>query len=76
MIAFSFTKTAREEVARVLAEKGIEIELVDVATLCEGPPDRATPDLSRVESHDDRAEARGGLSVDALVVDGESGHAG
>ena len=48
VIAFSFTKGAREEVARALSERGIEIELVEVATLCEGPPDRATPDLLRI----------------------------
>ncbi len=48
VIAFSFTKGAREEAARVLTKEGIEIELVEVATLCEGPPDRATPDLLRI----------------------------
>lgn len=47
-IAFSFTKGAHEEAARARSEKGVEIELVEVATLCEGPPDRATPDLLRI----------------------------
>jgi len=42
IVAFSFTRNAREEVARVKAEKGLEIELVEVATLVEGPPDKAT----------------------------------
>jgi len=46
IIAFSFTKDAREEVARVKAEKGMEIELVEVATLVNAPPDKITPELS------------------------------
>jgi hypothetical protein len=46
IVAFSFTRNAREEVARVKAEKGLEIELVEVATLVDGPPDKATPQLS------------------------------
>ncbi len=48
IVAFSFTKTAYEEAARARAEKGLEVELVEVATLCEAPPDRATPELMRI----------------------------
>lgn len=46
IVAFSFTRNAREEVARVNAAKGLEIELVEVATLVKGPPDKATRELT------------------------------
>jgi DNA modification methylase len=46
IIAFSFTRNAREEVARVKAAKGMEIELVEVSTLVKAPPDKITPELS------------------------------
>jgi hypothetical protein len=45
-VAFSFTKNAREEATRVKAEKGMEIELVEVSTLVKAPPDKITPELS------------------------------
>jgi DNA modification methylase len=45
IIAFSFTRGAYEETARAKAERGIDIRLVEISTLTEGPPDRATPDL-------------------------------
>lgn len=48
VIAFSFTRGAREEAARAKAEKGMEIELVQVATLTDGPPDRVTPELAEM----------------------------
>jgi DNA modification methylase len=48
LVAFSYTRGAREEAARAKAEKGMEIELVEVSTLVEGPPDRATPDLMKL----------------------------
>jgi hypothetical protein len=48
VVAFSFTRGAHEEAARAKAEKGLEIELVEVSLLCEGPPDRATPDLMAI----------------------------
>jgi DNA modification methylase len=46
IVAFSFTKNAREEIARVRAEKGLEIELVEVSTLVKAPPDKTTPELA------------------------------
>jgi DNA modification methylase len=46
IVAFSLTKNAREEVARVKAEKGMEIELVKASTLVKAPPDKATAELS------------------------------
>jgi len=46
IVAFSFSKPAREEVARVKAKKGLEIELVEVATLVKAPPNKSTPELS------------------------------
>jgi DNA modification methylase len=46
LIAFSFTRNAREEVARVKAKKGLEIELVEISTLVKAPPDKITPELS------------------------------
>ena len=46
IVAFSFTRNAREEVARVKAEKGLEIELVEASTLVEAPPNKTTPELS------------------------------
>lgn len=46
IVAFSFTRNAREEVARAKAEKGMEIELVEIAKLVSAPPDRITPELS------------------------------
>jgi DNA modification methylase len=47
IIAFSFAgRKVREEVARAKAEDGLEIELVEVATLVKGAPDKATPELS------------------------------
>jgi hypothetical protein len=48
VIAFSFTRGAYEEAARAKADKGMQIELVKVSTLVEGPPDRATPDLMKL----------------------------
>ncbi len=48
IVAFSFTRNAREEVARARAEKGMEVELVEVSTLVEGPPDRVTPRLAQL----------------------------
>lgn len=48
IIAFSFTRNAREEVARARAIKGMEIELVEVETLVQGRPDRITPQLSQL----------------------------
>ncbi len=48
IIAFSFTRNAREEVARIKAKKGMEIELVEVATLVSAPPDKTTPELSKL----------------------------
>ena len=45
VIAFSFTRGAREEVARAKTAKGIEIELVSLARLLEGGVDRVTPQL-------------------------------
>ncbi len=45
LIAFSFTRGAKEEAARAKAETGIEITLVEAKTLVEGAPDRITPDL-------------------------------
>jgi hypothetical protein len=46
--AFSFTRNAREEVARVKAEKGMEIVLIEVPTLIKGPPGKITPELSQL----------------------------
>ena len=43
IVAFSFTRNAREEVARVRADRGLEMELVEVATLVKAPPDETTP---------------------------------
>ena len=48
VVAFSFTRGAHEEAARAKTDKGLEIQLVEVATLAEGPPDRATPDLLEI----------------------------
>lgn len=48
IVAFSFTRNAREEAARAKAEKCMEIELVEVSTLVEGPPDRVTPKLAQL----------------------------
>lgn len=48
LIAFSFTRGAKEEVARVKHDRGIEIELVPVRTLVDGAPDRITPELEQV----------------------------
>jgi hypothetical protein len=48
IVAFSFTRNAREEVARAKAEKGMEIELIEISTLLEGRPDRVTPQLAQL----------------------------
>jgi DNA modification methylase len=48
IVAFSFTRGAKEEVARVKAAQGIEIELVPVSTLVKGAPDRITPELEQI----------------------------
>lgn len=48
IVAFSYTRGAREEVARAKAEAGIEIELVEVKTLAVGAPDRLTPELEEI----------------------------
>lgn len=44
IVAFSFTRNAREEVARVKAAKDFEIKLVEVATLREDGADLVTPE--------------------------------
>ncbi len=46
IVAFSFTRNAREEVARAKADKGLEIELVEVSMLVKAPPNKITPELS------------------------------
>lgn len=43
IVAFTFTKNAREEVARVKAAKGLEIQLVTVADLLDDKTDLVTP---------------------------------
>jgi hypothetical protein len=43
IVAFTFTKNAREEVARVKAAKGLEIQLVTVADLLADKTDLVTP---------------------------------
>jgi DNA modification methylase len=48
LIGFSYTRGAREEAARVKAEKGIIIELIEVKTLVAGAPDRITPELEQI----------------------------
>ncbi len=48
IIAFSFTRNAREEAARAKAEKGMEIKLVEVSTLVEAGTDRITPQLAEL----------------------------
>jgi DNA modification methylase len=48
IVAFSFTRGAHEEAARARNERGLEIELVEVATLTDAPADRTTPDLLSV----------------------------
>lgn len=49
VIAFSFSRDAKIEAARVKAEKkGPEIELIEVKDLTEGPPDRVTPRLIEI----------------------------
>lgn len=48
IIAFSFTRNAREEAARAKAEKGMEVELLPVSTLVKGPPNRVTPELAEM----------------------------
>jgi DNA modification methylase len=45
VIAFSFTKGAREEAARVRNEKGLQIELVEVARLVPESPQKRTPQI-------------------------------
>lgn len=45
IIAFSFTRTAREEAARAHQAKGLDIELVEVQQLLDEPKARRTPDL-------------------------------
>lgn len=47
VIAFSFTRGAREEAARARAKSGMDIELVEVATLLEAA-DHATPDMLKL----------------------------
>ncbi len=37
VVGFSFTRGAHEEAARAKAEKGMEIELVKISTLIQGP---------------------------------------
>ena len=43
IVAFSFTRGAHEEVARVKRDKGLEIELVEVTTLLTDGHDLVTP---------------------------------
>ena len=43
IVAFSFTRDARGEAARVKVEKGVEIELVEIAELLKDVPDLVTP---------------------------------
>jgi DNA modification methylase len=45
VIAFSFTRGAREEAARARNEKGFEIELIEVHRLIPDPAQRRTPQL-------------------------------
>lgn len=45
VIAFSFTKGAREEAARARNQKGLDIELVDVSRLVPESPRRRTPQI-------------------------------
>jgi DNA modification methylase len=46
IIGFSFTRNAREEVARAKAEKNMYIELVEVSSLIKAPSDKITPELA------------------------------
>lgn len=49
IVAFSFSRDAKIEAARVKAEKkGPDIELVEVKDLTEGPPDAVTPKLIEI----------------------------
>ena len=45
IVAFSFTRGAKEEAARAKIAKGIEIVLLPVGRLAKGIPDDVTPDL-------------------------------
>jgi Restriction endonuclease len=48
IVAFSFTRGAHEEVARVKATEGIEIELVPVSRLLEDPTELVSPEAAQL----------------------------
>jgi DNA modification methylase len=48
IVAFSFARGAKEEAARVKAAESLEIVLIKVADLLDGPPERITPTLDRL----------------------------